>query len=1175
MASLVYGGHTVADMRVADLRKELSDRGLDKTGNKAVLVVRFAKALAAEGAIELKESDIESLEALGSPKGGRTTPRTRSKNPKDAGGDSGRTEQETQTRRQAAADKEQAVHAKNEVVDQEDNLSEVILVEEDGGKVPSLSSDNANRRRLRSSSEPTENRERVKREQEANASRLTGLRYELRCESPESEFRESNLVIDEDYAEMKSEDMDDIIMHGEDVLVEVAEGIESEHMEYEDGSSEQVILVEEPSARDFTVDPSTQTQEDDTPPGTPEEGPESHTSLFSYESTKPDELAGATASEKKARDEDSKRSSLIMNSALEQEISEMEQLDFEEDHLLIYPGADEKYALNPKIEDEETGDEMEAVTAENTKARSGSKEIAVSAESGNQVKAKKQAEKTTGVDLAAKHGCSLWVRNIATTTRANDLKAHFSQFGVVLSAKIVAHPKNREKHYGILTMKEAADATKCIQSLHRTELHGRLILVEKGKLDTNKIIAGAVQKPATNTKSGTSSTQNLSSTSAQRNTRRSTTTRRPLPKKKPFGAKPAPRSSRSKPSPVHPPAGQSRSSSRPDRIVELSDARDEKQLSRTSTRRSRHVERDRTERRRHSSLDADRDRIREPDLRERLGPPVRPQPVSIRDRLGPPIQMERRPLFDPEEDERLRLARERRFIEERARQREAREVERREFERQKEKEKREVQRELERREAERQRELDRQREHELQKRREIERREMERERQREREKLKQLEREREREREKIKELERQRRQQEEERERLQREREIRELAAEKERLRAKQESVRRAATKARRERERMEREMEISLQREREREREREWEMRRKRGPTNSVAMGFEPERKRVARNEWSRAEQADQHMRNVRQVEDISPPHHPPGAYYESDHPPRMKGAPSGRSRWPHGHGNQATQGNLFEEITQNQLDLLGKIASREQIEEQQAQSYDAPPAEESTSFEMNVQPKFGGTGITGLDPITLKRLANAAHGMHGRDPAAVAALAALQQSGGGRAEGGTRGGGRGGGAVAAVGGGGRGRGREAVKKRVAPAIERKTEKKATTAKPVAKKDFGGPPRPAQRSTVSVTQRGRGPPPPPSHAPGANPKSASELALFAQQMMKTDTPRYNMGAAPFPHPAAMIRPHPAMALTRFTSPFGMRPMMRPGMHPMARMPGHDRFNPAGYQHQM
>ena len=35
-------------------------------------------------------------------------------------------------------------------------------------------------------------------------------------------MKESNLLIDEDYGEMKSEDMDDIIVHGEDVLIEVA-----------------------------------------------------------------------------------------------------------------------------------------------------------------------------------------------------------------------------------------------------------------------------------------------------------------------------------------------------------------------------------------------------------------------------------------------------------------------------------------------------------------------------------------------------------------------------------------------------------------------------------------------------------------------------------------------------------------------------------------------------------------------------------------------------------------------------------------------------------------------------------------------------------------------------------------------------------------------------------------
>ena len=70
---------------------------------------------------------------------------------------------------------------------------------------------------------------------------MTGLHYELRFKSPESEIRESNLVIDEDYGEMKSEDMDDIIMHGEDVLVEVAEGIESKHVGYEDGSPNKLL----------------------------------------------------------------------------------------------------------------------------------------------------------------------------------------------------------------------------------------------------------------------------------------------------------------------------------------------------------------------------------------------------------------------------------------------------------------------------------------------------------------------------------------------------------------------------------------------------------------------------------------------------------------------------------------------------------------------------------------------------------------------------------------------------------------------------------------------------------------------------------------------------------------------------------------------------------------------
>jgi RNA recognition motif-containing protein len=292
--------------------------------------------------------------------------------------------------------------------------------------------------------------------------------------------------------------------------------------------------------------------------------------------------------------------------------------------------------------------------------------------------------KKTGVDPAAKEGCSLWVRNIATTTRANDLKTHFSQFGAVLSAKIVAHPKDRDKHYGIITMQDPDDAAKCIQSLHRTELHGRLILVEKGKQDTNQIVSGGVKKqPATNTKPASSSTQISRTVKKSSSSTVSTSNRKTNPKteKKPL-TKTVFKSSHSKPSPVHPPSvplsttqhrrnsrsapnpprtsqksgtrketkrqtSNSTSASKSERIVQLSDERDEKRVARLSTRHGRDVQRNESDQR-HSNLE-----IREPDLRERLGPPVR-QPLSVQDRLGPRVGYERRALFDPEEDQRIR-----------------------------------------------------------------------------------------------------------------------------------------------------------------------------------------------------------------------------------------------------------------------------------------------------------------------------------------------------------------------------------------------------------------------------------------------------------------------------------------------------------------------------------------
>ena len=56
----------------------------------------------------------------------------------------------------------------------------------------------------------------------------------------------------------------------------------------------------------------------------------------------------------------------------------------------------------------------------------------------------------------------------------------------VTSAKIVTNAKTPgAKCYGFVTMMSSEDATKCISQLNHTELHGRMIQVEKVSLLVN------------------------------------------------------------------------------------------------------------------------------------------------------------------------------------------------------------------------------------------------------------------------------------------------------------------------------------------------------------------------------------------------------------------------------------------------------------------------------------------------------------------------------------------------------------------------------------------------------------------------------------------------------------------------------------------------------------------
>ena len=69
-------------------------------------------------------------------------------------------------------------------------------------------------------------------------------------------------------------------------------------------------------------------------------------------------------------------------------------------------------------------------------------------------------------------------------TRATDLKIIFSKYGKVIGAKVVTNTRTPgTRCYGYVTMGSSSDASKCIEHLHRTELHGRIISVERAKSD--------------------------------------------------------------------------------------------------------------------------------------------------------------------------------------------------------------------------------------------------------------------------------------------------------------------------------------------------------------------------------------------------------------------------------------------------------------------------------------------------------------------------------------------------------------------------------------------------------------------------------------------------------------------------------------------------------------------
>ncbi|XP_075386710.1 SAFB-like transcription modulator isoform X2 [Tenrec ecaudatus] len=82
---------------------------------------------------------------------------------------------------------------------------------------------------------------------------------------------------------------------------------------------------------------------------------------------------------------------------------------------------------------------------------------------------------------------NIWVSGLSSNTKAADLKNLFGKYGKVLSAKVVTNARSPgAKCYGIVTMSSSTEASRCTAHLHRTELHGQMISLEKVKGDPSK-----------------------------------------------------------------------------------------------------------------------------------------------------------------------------------------------------------------------------------------------------------------------------------------------------------------------------------------------------------------------------------------------------------------------------------------------------------------------------------------------------------------------------------------------------------------------------------------------------------------------------------------------------------------------------------------------------------------
>ncbi|KAL4090456.1 hypothetical protein QTP88_025288 [Uroleucon formosanum] len=122
---------------------------------------------------------------------------------------------------------------------------------------------------------------------------------------------------------------------------------------------------------------------------------------------------------------------------------------------------------------------------------------------------------------------NIWVSGLASITKATDLKQLFSKYGKVVGAKVVTNAKTPgARCYGFVTLSSAEDANRSIEHLHKTELHGRVISVERAKRDNGYQVT-AKSSNASKVNENSETEQNIKKTEEKKDKREEKREKRP------------------------------------------------------------------------------------------------------------------------------------------------------------------------------------------------------------------------------------------------------------------------------------------------------------------------------------------------------------------------------------------------------------------------------------------------------------------------------------------------------------------------------------------------------------------------------------------------------------------------------------------------------------------------